>query len=531
MKAAPRFAVTALAALAIVEAPRAAFADTYNYCSFANTTGLTLNNDASKQGSLLELTPNNNNRRGSAFLNAQFPFSATTSFYTFFRFRISPNAGGADGMAFVIQSGAANVIGSGGGGLGYAGIGQSVAVEFDTFANGSDPNGNHIAVLLQGDTGTHIAAVAPAFSLVSDQERFAWVDYDGPTKLLQVYLANSIEKPAGPLISTVVDLGLHLGPFVRAGFTGATGGQSHQHAVLEWHVSNSGFPCCVSAPGAACADPFPACGPNGVCVECVGDADCGPGKPRCDVANAACVSCLTSADCLGNAPVCKGKACVPCAGAADCVGSADGPACSPTGACVACIDDATCSGGTPRCDVSTHECVECVKNADCGAATPACDPFTQTCVGCMDDSVCSGAKPICDVPSKQCIAGCHVVNGKDSCGPGMMCDKQDGTVGACDVVSTSSSGMASSSSSGSTTGAGGAGGTMGSGGGPGTGGAGGAPGPGVTTPPDEKILPLGAGCWCGVGTSGSGGSGAALSAAALIAAALGARRRRAQVRS
>ncbi|MFL2996497.1 MAG: lectin-like domain-containing protein [Cytophagales bacterium] len=44
---------------------------------------------------------------------------------------------GADGIAFVIQPLASDLGGEGGGGLGYAGISPSVAVEFDTWNNGN----------------------------------------------------------------------------------------------------------------------------------------------------------------------------------------------------------------------------------------------------------------------------------------------------------------------------------------------------------------------------------------------------------
>jgi legume-like lectin family protein len=72
-------------------------------------------------------------------------------FTTYFKFQIH-NAyiccNPADGLAFVIQSSAPTARGAGNGGLGYQGIPNSLAVEFDTFQNlnYADPNANHVAV-------------------------------------------------------------------------------------------------------------------------------------------------------------------------------------------------------------------------------------------------------------------------------------------------------------------------------------------------------------------------------------------------
>ena len=72
-------------------------------------------------------------------------------FTTYFKFQIHTAAiccTPADGFAFVIQNSSATALGTGSGGLGYAGIPNSLAVEFDTFqdASNSDPNANHVAV-------------------------------------------------------------------------------------------------------------------------------------------------------------------------------------------------------------------------------------------------------------------------------------------------------------------------------------------------------------------------------------------------
>src|SRR5271167_4667096 len=72
-------------------------------------------------------------------------------FTTYFKFQIHTAAiccSPADGFAFVIQNSSVTALGNGSGGLGYAGIPNSLAVEFDTHLDVAnlDPNANHVAV-------------------------------------------------------------------------------------------------------------------------------------------------------------------------------------------------------------------------------------------------------------------------------------------------------------------------------------------------------------------------------------------------
>jgi hypothetical protein len=90
------------------------------------------------------------------------PQAVNAGFTTYFKFQIHTAAiccNPADGFAFVVQNastsdttyganglGGIHVRGGGAGGLGYAGIPNSFAVEFDTSQNLWDPSANHVAV-------------------------------------------------------------------------------------------------------------------------------------------------------------------------------------------------------------------------------------------------------------------------------------------------------------------------------------------------------------------------------------------------
>src|SRR5262249_46616566 len=77
---------------------------------------------------------NANSQAGSVFsLNEENILNWTTTFQVRFHEGTQPSY--ADGFAFVIQAISSLALGQGGGGLGYQGIPESVAIKFDTFNN------------------------------------------------------------------------------------------------------------------------------------------------------------------------------------------------------------------------------------------------------------------------------------------------------------------------------------------------------------------------------------------------------------
>jgi hypothetical protein len=80
-----------------------------------------------------------------------------------------------------------------------------------------------------------------------------WVDYDGTSKLLEVFLADSDVKPASPLFSFTIDIPAVVGSSAFFGFSAATGGLQNIHDVEDWQleVTNSPAPvelCPVTPP-------------------------------------------------------------------------------------------------------------------------------------------------------------------------------------------------------------------------------------------------------------------------------------------
>jgi glucose/arabinose dehydrogenase len=213
------------------------------YSDFNLATDLTLNGDASFANGALNLTTAAADKAGSAFYNTALSIDASTSFQTSFQFKLygGKGAGGSDGFAFVLQNSSAglNAIGSKGGGLGYKNITNSLAIEFDTYQNSFDSNGNHLSLLGNGDVTTSLVSANPVFDLNSGSSRNAWIDYDAASDTLKVYISETAVKPTTELLSYNIDLAATLGSNAYFGFTAATGGLYNAQDIQNWKFSSS----------------------------------------------------------------------------------------------------------------------------------------------------------------------------------------------------------------------------------------------------------------------------------------------------
>jgi uncharacterized repeat protein (TIGR03803 family) len=114
---------------------------TINYANgFSPANGLQINHGATISGTELLLTNNQTFANTSAFATKRIQVGATAVSDFHFRFD-GANADSADGFAFVVQANSPAAVGSYGGGLGYAGIPNSMALKFDLHNNaGEGPN-------------------------------------------------------------------------------------------------------------------------------------------------------------------------------------------------------------------------------------------------------------------------------------------------------------------------------------------------------------------------------------------------------
>jgi hypothetical protein len=234
----------ALSFLLLAAAGAATAQQTINFPNFCNTSAFSLN------GSTATLNPNaqcvlrlnQDFGVGSAFVTNTFSLAADASFSTFFSFQIRNPVGigdadgaGADGIVFAVQT-VSNTAGGGGGGIGYAGITNSVGVEFDTYNNGEPGGGNHVGIDLNGSV-TSVTSLAIPGRFNDGAVWFAWVDYNGVTDLLEVRVSNTPARPAAATIFTTVDLPTVLGTTnAFVGFTSGTGAGGGTHEIVSWNL-------------------------------------------------------------------------------------------------------------------------------------------------------------------------------------------------------------------------------------------------------------------------------------------------------
>jgi hypothetical protein len=246
-----------LLAAAVLLADSAA-AQSFNFSNFASTSGLSINGNAAQNGNKLRLTPALGNQSGSVFSTNSISLGLNASFSTFFSFEILNRGGlgnGADGLTFTVQTNS-NSVGGIGGGIGYEGIPNSMAVEFDTFDNSEFGGSNHVGIDLNGSVTSVVTTglLSPDFD--NGQVWFAWVDYNGMTSVLQARWSQSNVRPAAAMLTHTVNLPTVLGgnnAFV--GFTSGTGGGFGEHNILSWAFENSFNEGGAQIPTAAVPEP------------------------------------------------------------------------------------------------------------------------------------------------------------------------------------------------------------------------------------------------------------------------------------
>ena len=191
---------------------------------------------------------------------------------------------GGDGFAFVLQVDSPDALGTPGMGLGYDGIENSIAIEFDTYFNHEtlDPYENHISVHTRGwrqpNSSNHTYSIGHtnAVQMLTNGKLSARIKY---VPFFDVDILSSPSFTASPHILSffennnfhnggdsdwnkaglgilsvyienldvpVLSVPLHLSATLNldrgrawAGFTGATGDETHQtHELYSWHFSS-----------------------------------------------------------------------------------------------------------------------------------------------------------------------------------------------------------------------------------------------------------------------------------------------------
>ena len=198
---------------------------------------------------------------GSAFAPAPVD---VRGFTTSFQFQVgnAPSWRYGDGLTFVLQNAGPVAVGVAGGGLGYEGIGQSVAVKFDLVDNAGEGS-NSVGVYTNGaapttpaDTFVPNYPVSPGIQFNSGHRFQATLNYSGGTLVLGLLdldtHARYFTKAYAVDIPAVVG-----GPNAYVGFTAGTGELFAPIDVLNWtytpnvSVAGNATPIIVPQPPAA----------------------------------------------------------------------------------------------------------------------------------------------------------------------------------------------------------------------------------------------------------------------------------------
>lgn len=188
-----------------------ALAASFDFPDFADTTGLTVGDDAVaittlEDGDVIRLTDAVTDSFG--FVSPTTALDATGPFSLQFVVRITSSGGVTDcegnpgGDGIVVTLGETPFTGT------------RARVELDTYCNlpAIDPNGNHIGILLDaggfhGPGSPNTAPVTPDFD--NEQLWWLWIDSDGTT--IEARTANRPRRPLTAQVSLPLDLSAHLG--------------------------------------------------------------------------------------------------------------------------------------------------------------------------------------------------------------------------------------------------------------------------------------------------------------------------------
>ncbi|KAI9316425.1 hypothetical protein BX666DRAFT_1950459 [Dichotomocladium elegans] len=207
---------------------------------------------ASVRANALLLTPADPDQVGAIYCKEPIDLQQAQALQVEFAFRICNKQGGpaydgADGFALIIQANGPDAIGQGGCELGYGGISNSVAIEFDTYKSADrcdDPSANHIsihAVMPPKPNSAHqrnsLGHTSRIPQMNSGQWIYARIRLFLSRGLVEVSLKENEQEDDYTPVLAKEDVRLldYLGNSSKAwvGFTASTGGLAQTHEI-QW---------------------------------------------------------------------------------------------------------------------------------------------------------------------------------------------------------------------------------------------------------------------------------------------------------
>jgi gliding motility-associated-like protein len=182
------------------------------------------------------ITPNQEDSKGALWYKNPIDFTNDFEFIFDGYFGVNDDSG-ADGLALVFKTSPKLEFGAGGRGIGYAGIANSFAIEFDTYQNldKNDPVADHIGLMLNGNASHALGLPIAEFTNLEDgrayEFKFTW--NAASQKIV-------LTKDCVEIISytgDIVNIALNGNSTAYFGLTGTTGGAANEHKVCYKYIS------------------------------------------------------------------------------------------------------------------------------------------------------------------------------------------------------------------------------------------------------------------------------------------------------
>ena len=207
---------------------------------------LNLTGGAQLKNNILSLAPGLDGAAGGAFIAEELAIAPDFSFQTRFEFRLPPaDATPAPGFSFWLQPA--------GEPLPDQAL-SSLSITFEPFTLQTESTGlGEIALLTPSFSPTPLMQVNTGLDLASGNPLTTWIDYDGTTDQLSVFLADTLSQPSTPLLTYGLNLPDIVGSRALAGFQTTTQAGEGQADLLTLDFTTTGeevlpSPCDVVRP-------------------------------------------------------------------------------------------------------------------------------------------------------------------------------------------------------------------------------------------------------------------------------------------
>lgn len=201
--------------------------------TFDRSNQLVLSGGSRPRNNILVLEPDFSGQDGGAFINTLGTIDEDFSFQTRFEFRLPAVTDGVEpGLSFWIQPSGNYAVGA---------AQSSLTVTFEPLSldtPAAEPNA--IGIFTPDSSARPLTQAPLGLDLDSGQPLTAWVDYDGFSNQLSVFVGDALTKPVAPVVSFDVELLGLTGPQAQFGFQATVEGEIRRAELLTWQLTTSG---------------------------------------------------------------------------------------------------------------------------------------------------------------------------------------------------------------------------------------------------------------------------------------------------